>query len=771
LKRFIYKINPVVFFLALIVITGAVAKPQANQNSIHGKISGTVLDNKTGRPLYGANIVINETVLGTASNQTGLYTIENIQPGQYDVTAMMIGYERMAEQIRVLPGQTTELNFSLTPTVIEQPNLIVTASKRKQLIENTPVSVEVVGRRQIQNRSVTQLDEVLQNTAGFGVTDGQIDLRGSTGFSWAAGSRVLVMLDGHPMITGDGGAINWDIIPVEEVERVEIVKGAGSALYGSNAMAGMINIITRDPSAKPVTRYKMGWGFYDEPAYSGWRWTDRFLTHQLFDLKKLPESPLTFEQFRLSHSRQIGKVGFLLTLGRNRSSGYQQNGNFSSWQAMLKTKIRFAPQKILTILGNWGLNNHGDTIMWQNQESPMTVPPEGLGDWVYYEKGNIQVTFQHAVNKKLGYTLKANIYRNNWQNHFHDNLDWAITDRMATEAQADYLMGRHALTFGSEVTYHYTESAIYSNHQTWDFSVYAEDELKLSPIWTFTFGTRYDYHNIPGISSDRQLSPRLGMVYKPAAGTSLRLSAGRGFRAPSIAEVFANISVSGFHVVPNLELKTAERANSFEIGIRQILLSPSKSKSSLSFSDNPVKWFFDRINPGFLFDAAVFWTEYYNMIEVSLEKEIKFDYLKRARIRGIECRVQGNLFQGFINLNLGYTYLDPVNLEDNEKLHYYAGQTLNYRSRHRLVTSLEFHSGRLTFGWDYRYASRIEEIFPIYLTDERVPMHVMDARLILALGSIQIGIEGKNIRNYHYTLRQRFLEPVRSYRLTLKGEF
>lgn len=763
MKRLIQTGQYSVWLAALFLSAAAFTQSQSDQDNISGKISGTISDSKTGEPLYGANIVIDGTVLGAASNQDGLYTIGNIQPGQYDVTAMMIGYERMVKKVQILPGRTTLLHFTLTPTIIEQPNLIVTASKRKQLIENTPVSVEVVGRRQIQNRAVTNLDEVLENTAGFGVTDGQIDLRGSTGFSWSAGSRVLVMMDGHPIITGDGGAINWDIIPVDEVERVEIVKGAGSALYGSNAMAGMINIITRDPAAKPTTKYNLAWGFYDQPSYPEWRWTDRFLTYQLFDLKEYPKSPLTYEQATFSHSRRIGKVGLLFAMGRKRSSGYQQNGNFSRWQAMLKTKIRFAPQKHLTIIGNWGLDNHGDVIMWQSQESPMTLPPESVGDWVHYEKGNIAATFQHAVSKKLGYTLKGNIYRNNWRDHYHDNDSWAITDRIATEAQADYLMGRNALTFGSEVTYHYTVSAIYSNRQTWDFSFYAQDELKMSPIWTFTLGTRYDYHNIPGISSDQQLSPRLGMVYKPAAGTSLRLSAGRGFRAPSIAEVFANISVSGFHVVPNLNLKTAERANSFEIGIRQILASRTKPSDVSSFTENPFKWLMGFLQPGLVFDAALFWSEYYDMIDVALDREIMFKNLNRARIRGVECRLQGSLFKNLLNLNCGFTAIDPVNLETHK--------TLNYRSRYRLVTGLELQAGRFTLGWDYRYASRIEEMIDIFSSDERVPMHVMDARLIVALGSIQIGIETKNVRNYNYTLRQRFLEPIRNYVLTLKGEF
>ncbi len=740
------------------------------QLSTKGRLSGKAQDAKTGLPLYGANIMVKGTVLGSSANETGVFIIEGLPVGSYTIEASMMGYlKQIQENVQILPERETEILFRLEPTVLQQPALIITATKREQSIEDAPTSVDVLSIREIQNRNVITIDQALQNTAGFGVIKGQIDLRGSTGFNWSAGSRVLLMIDGHPLINGDTGGINWDVIPVEEVERVEIVKGAGSALYGSNAMAGMVNIITRDPTPFPETRFKMTYGLYDEPAYPEWKWTDRFIVDDILSMKPFDlRHALSFEGIDLSHSRQFGNVGILFSLGRKRSSEYYQNGNYSRWNAMGKAKIKLAPNKNITITGNWTLNKRNDFIQWISKDRPLELSKEALGNWVRSEKENLSVTFQHGVNQKFAYTLKGNWYRNNWKNYFHDNQDYAINDRIGTEVQMDYLLGKQSLTFGSEITVNHTKSIFYNgNHTMWDFALYGEDEIKFSPLLTLTMGTRYDYHQNVPISSDHQISPRMGLVFHPLPETSFRISAGHGFRAPSIAEVFASTTVSGFRVIPNLELKEAERAWSLELGMRQVF-GVEQGVSTTSFMTNPLKWMIQNFNPNCIFDVALFSSHYKNMIDVALKPEVtvaevQFTNMGRARIQGIEARIEGSLFNGHFLTRLGCTILDPKNLDTRK--------TLTYRSKYRINTGLELTCWKLTLGWDYRYASRIDEIVNLLGSgfEERVPMHVMDGRIIVDLNAIQISFEAKNFMNYHYTLRQRFIEPIRHFVVTLKG--
>ncbi|HEX9933906.1 MAG TPA: TonB-dependent receptor, partial [bacterium] len=640
-------------------------------------------------------------------------------------------------------------------------------SKRRQRLEDAPTSVDVISSDAIRMRNVSSLDQVLQNTAGFSVIDGQIDLRGSTGFNWAAGSRVLMMVDGHPLINGDTGGINWDAVPVEEVERVEVVKGAGSALYGSNAMAGMVNVITRDPSSAPETRARLSWGFYDKPAYSGWTWTDRFYTERIRNGDWNPVHSLSFEETDLSHSRQIGQIGLSLNASRKRSSSYIQNGDYSQWSAGGKAKIEWSKQKSLNLAGNWTRNDHGEFIQWISQSKALEVPSEELGNRIRYDKIYMHSTFKNVINGRMDYTLKANWYRTHWRNFFRDNNDWARTDRIGAEAQFGYVMHLwkpQTLTFGSEAVYHRARSLIYGNPESWDAAMYAEDEIRFREWGTLTAGARFDYHDLVDVTWDYQVSPRVGVVLHPRKGTSIRLSAGRGFRAPSIAEVFADITVSGVRVVPNLDLRDAEKATSAEMGISHTLdFSGAGGFRSIRFFRNPLAWMGHRLQLRLTGDLSVFTSRYENMIDVDLNPTLmafQFVNYGEARIQGYEIKLQGMVFRGRLSGHAGYTGTDPEDLK--------TGKTLNYRSRKRTVAGLEVKLGKWSFGWDYRYASRIEEVVNLFSSDERVPTEVMDGRIRLDLGKTEFSIEGKNLGNYHYTLRQRYLEPIRHFIFTMR---
>jgi len=227
--------------------------------------------------------------------------------------------------------------------------------------------------------------------------------------------------------------------------------------------------------------------------------------------------------------------------------------------------------------------------------------------------------------------------------------------------------------------------------------------------------------------------------------------------------------VSGVRVMPNRDLKSSERAWTFELGASQALLFRRPSADSLQHSgDGLFSRSLGRLAPSLLLDAALFWSHYKNMIDVDYNQDLaayQFVNQGRARIRGAEVKVKASILDGLVTGQCGLTFMDPVNLD--------SMKTLPYRSRRHIVTGIEIHWGRWRAGWDYRYASRADEIINVKGSafDQRVPVHVNDVRLSMQAGAFEIAAEAKNIRNYHYTLRQRFLEPLRYYSLTLRGSF
>jgi iron complex outermembrane receptor protein len=125
--------------------------------------------------------------------------------------------------------------------------VVVSAGKFEQRIEETTVSVEVIKPTFISNKNTTNIQTAIDQVPGVNITDGQANIRGGSGWSYGAGTRVQVLVDDMPLISGDAGQAQWSLISTENINQVEIIKGASSALYGSSALNGVINIRTAYP--------------------------------------------------------------------------------------------------------------------------------------------------------------------------------------------------------------------------------------------------------------------------------------------------------------------------------------------------------------------------------------------------------------------------------------------------------------------------------------------------------------------------------------------
>ncbi|MDV7393749.1 Plug domain-containing protein, partial [Arthrospira platensis SPKY1] len=116
----------------------------------------------------------------------------------------------------------------------------VTSGKFEKSLGEVTVSLEVIKPQLIESVNTVSLDQVLEKVPGVNIIDGQANIRGGSGFSYGAGSRVLLLVDDIPMLQADAGFPNWNDLPVENIEQIEVVKGAASALYGSSALNGII---------------------------------------------------------------------------------------------------------------------------------------------------------------------------------------------------------------------------------------------------------------------------------------------------------------------------------------------------------------------------------------------------------------------------------------------------------------------------------------------------------------------------------------------------
>ena len=136
----------------------------------------------------------------------------------------------------------------------DESTVVVSAGKRKQAIEEIPVSMEIIKPQLIDNKGITDLEQAVDQTPGVYTMDGQVSIRGGSGFAYGTGSRVLLLWNGMPLLSGYAGDTQWNAIPMEQASQIEVMKGASSVLYGSGALNGVIALAEKEPKSTPETK-------------------------------------------------------------------------------------------------------------------------------------------------------------------------------------------------------------------------------------------------------------------------------------------------------------------------------------------------------------------------------------------------------------------------------------------------------------------------------------------------------------------------------------
>jgi iron complex outermembrane receptor protein len=733
------------FFHITLVLLFHVSYSQPNAGSLMGVVS----DAKTQEPLAGVNVLLRGTVRGTTTDTHGKYLLRGIPPGTFDISFSLIGYTTQTiHQISIQPDTTLHLDVSLAQAPIQAEQVVVTASRREQSLRDVPVSVSTVTSKMIADRLSVNLDDALRYVPGVNMMSDQVNIRGSTGYSRGVGSRVLILIDGLPFITGDTGEINWETFPMFQIDRIEVVKGAGSTLYGSSALGGVINVITKEIGEAPEIRFRLFFGIYDKPSYAEWDWSSkpRFNTGGYF-----------------SYSNRVGPFGYLVSASRTVDESYRVNDVYHRWGIYSKLNYNFSQYQNITLTTNIQWRKHENYFWWKSLKEPTRPADAQLNGTVNSTRGNVSLAYKDILSDQFFYSLKAIYFGNFWQDDSSGHVNNTSTAHFTQwEAQGTYTTSSaHFLTFGLAANYDRVYSDIFGSHPGVGAAFFLQDELTLLQPLKLTAGIRYDWQRVwkeifssPAATSPSQFNPKIGLVFTPNTITTFRASYGEGFRYPSVSELFTSVStgVSQIKIVPNDSLRP-ERSISFEIGGSQ--------------------WLSDRV----FLDLALFQNDYYDLIEAGVNPnklEILFSNVTRARIHGLEIGIKSDWSDRLISTDFSYTYTDPVDLSDNS--------VLKFRSRHLFYASLTANYRQLRAEVNFRYVSRVEAIdenlvrlAPIVDGDQRVACKVVDAgvtyNLINAGLPITVGLTVKNLTNYYYVELIGNLAPLRTYYLSVEGSW
>jgi len=677
-------------------------------------IEGAVKDAGTKETLIGVNIVTDKNI-GVITDINGKYSL-SLDPGTHIITFQYVGYKPEKREISLNSGDRLRLNINIEADVRVLDAIVVSAGRFEQKISDVTVSMEIIKPSLIENNNIISLEDAIQRVPGVYVMDDQVSIRGGSGYSYGAGSRTLLLVDDIPMLTGASGEARWDFAPIENIHQVEIIKGASSALYGSSALNGVINIRTGFPGAKPLTTIIMSSGIYGNPKREAIKWWDTF-------------SPF-FANTRFSHSQRFNN--FDLVIGGNVTTDYTYKENENEQRYRFNANLRYRDKKIKGL--SYGVNANymersGDIfLLWLDGDSGVWRVNPSYQQSFHNTSFNIYPYITYYPNEKTRHNLKTRVYSikniNNTEQTNYDDLYYA-------EYQFQkYLANNFTFTTGVNGTYNESISEIYGDRRHFgsNLALFSQVDKKLFDKLNLSFGARLEGYRIDEDNLNFRPVLRSGLSYAITKQTFIRSSFGMGYRYPTISEKFTATGAGGINIFPNHYLKD-ETGWSAEIGIKR--------------GFNISEW------NGYI-DVAGFWTEYKNMIEFmfgyhnpdSVELIIfppdhpnyftnwvgfKAENVRNARITGVDISVvgDGKFFGLPATLLAGYTYTNPIDMDANKlmykSLHSTSLNILKYRFYHNAKFDFEIKYKKVVVGFNAEYCSHIMNIDKAFEDTVRFP--------------------------------------------------
>lgn len=767
-----------------------------------GTIKGYVRDEK-GNPVQDAAIIFKKDITrGALADETGYYELL-VPEGPALLICRFSDMITDTLNVVIVAGESITQDVVLRSIVLEFEDVEVKVGKFDRPFEDQTVSMEIIRPEMIENKNTRSIETALDQTPGLNILDGEPQIRGGSGFTFGVGSKVAVIVDDMPMLSGDAGRPEWGFIPVENIHQIEVIKGASSVLSGSSALSGAIHIRTAYPGLKPKTKVNAYSGFYSEPSIEGATWWTG--------------TPL-ISGVNLLHTRQIGNLDLVLGGNVNYDHGFigppvtdslvvpDTISNFTERQmeskrARFNFNVRYRSKKFKGISygvnGNVMLSSSNLAFAWLNDSSGLYQSYPGA---VF-----LQDQFIFNVDPFL------NIYTDtDGKHHFRTRLLHADNEMTAGQSNrsstvyGDYMFRKaykslNGFDFIGGITGTYTSS--YANlyagggspyNDLLNISAYTQIDKKIQKILNLSLGGRMEYFQLNDTVTAIKPIFRAGTSIKIYQETYLRASYGQGYRFPTITERYIRTGVGNFGVFPNPGVLPESSWNA-EVGIKQGI------KFGKVFG---------------YFDVAAFWQEYENTIEylfgfwgdplVDPNQLFGFKFVNtgNSRVLGLDVSFSGKAKLGKeteLTFMTGYNYIVPKTLnpdyvyaiDELDRPYSYnstsldsSSQILKYRFLHNVKGDFEVtFKKKFAIGMSVKYFSKIINMDGVisefelatvgpfvqdiryldYFAAHRFGNWIFDARVSYEFSEQhKIALISANVTNRSYSLRPLKIESPRT---------
>lgn len=704
------------FFFILFIAIGAGAQDKTFN------VTGTVMDSVTNEPLSGVYITTGKQ--GAQTDYHGHYTIKNIAGQKVTLSTMYYSTYPVQSKTITLRGDTT-VNFSLSEQAIDMGQVVVTGTRTEKRLSQAPILTTVVSDREIKKSAAVSILEALEDNIPGIVTEpnamgNNIRIKGLN-------SRyVLFLVDGERMVSqGAGGNVNLDQIDVNNIKRIEVINGAASALYGSNAVGAVINIITNEP----VHKFEGGANVQLE-------------SHNTLRTK-------------VNAGANLGSFKTHINAFRHSSDGFGGNGTgayaakYTDWGGDLKLGYSPIKRVDLNLTGRYFRHETFNPTESLNSTHPLT----------HTLTAGFNGGYRSSHDR---YALRASV---NFDKYFDtDYLEKLGSDK--TNNTATYISSRIVNTFKPTGKWEVVAGVEHNHEQNYatktfgavpatktidDMNVFGQAQW--TPIKNFDLiaGARYTYNT----QFSSAFTPKLSLMYR-VKGFTLRGGVATAFRAPSIKELYYDFDHQGmFWVYGNPDLKA-------ENGLYNSL-SAEYTKKSFNIS---VSGYWNDINNKIT---------QYDVINEQGQNEKYYKNVSGATLRGVDINLSYVLFNELV-LKGSYSYCDA---RDNS-----TGLQLSSNVKHSGTVSATWNGKIVRSPFSLQFSGRMNspKLYQQIVTDsdgqqtaelsESKPYNIWKIVLVkpfrINKHSLELTLKCDNIFNFK---EASFINPGRQYMIGIRYAF
>lgn len=655
------KIRRCILLNYIIISMLFLATIQSQKFQIKGKITADM------EAVPYVNISIKNTSIGASSNLDGIYTLKNLSKGSYVVIASILGFQTYQKRVVLSEEGDYILDINLIPTSENLDDVVVSGTLKPVSRLESPVPVEVYSPAFLKQNPTANIFEALSNINGVRpqincnvCNTGDIHING------LEGPYTLVLIDGMPIVSGLGTVYGLSGIPNSLIAQIEVVKGPASSLYGSEAVGGLINVITKHPPLAPelvVDGFLTSWGEYNLDIGSKIALGDK--TTLL----------LGVNYFNYDTPIDNNNDNFTDVTLQNRISVFQ------------KWNLQRSKQREFSLAGRFLYEDRwGGEMQWTPEFRGTDIL---YGESIYTTRWELLGKYQLPVDIPMMFTFS---YTDHNQNSVYGTLPYLAQQRigfgqLTWGPQLQY----HDLLFGAAMRYNYYDdntpatSGIIGNQpdKVYIPSLFAQDEISLGEKHSLLLGTRLDYDNRHGTI----FTPRIAYKWKLNDFDLLRINAGTGFRV--------------------VNLFTEDHAAL--TGAREVVITESLDpERSYNINLNFLKKIYSSNGVYLNFDTSFFYTYFSNRILPDYEtdpNQIIYSNLDGNSIsKGISTNLDLSLPNG-LKVLLGATLMDVSSEENN-------------------VTTRQILTERFTGTWNVSYTIRPWQLTLDYTGNMYGPMRL-----------------------------------------------